>query len=306
MHLHLLIFILLFSCLNFDSYGKDSSAKADTVKFKKQFQRKSLVYGNMLFTGTSNRILCNYPVPIKSVDFQLCPRKQQPSTFKINFPYNDRKNAAGIIPASNRNLKIPVINLHDSFLSNQSKTPLLRNQHAGVWKKVGRAELFIGGVELLGMGVLIMLPKEVTRWPPNWAEDAWITMRESFSNAPVWDKDDWHLNYIGHPVAGSYYYNALRSQDASVFHSFLFCTAQSFIWEYIIEGMAEPPSAQDLIVTPIAGLILGESTHQLTMTMRRNGFNFFEKVFVLIFNPMFVINNGFGRRFNPLRQNQLF
>jgi len=35
------------------------------------------------------------------------------------------------------------------------------------------------------------------------------------------------------------------------------------------------------------------------MSMRRKGFNFFEKVFVLLFNPMFVINNGFGTRYNP-------
>ena len=306
MHLHLLIFILLFSCLNFSSYGKDSSVISDTIEFKKQIQRKSLVSGNFLFTATSNRISFTYPVLTKSLDFKLYPEQQQPSTSKLTFRPTRDKTETGIIHVNKHNFKIPIFNPHDSSLFKQSKTPLLRNQHAGVWKKVGRAELFIGGVELLGMGVLILMPKEVTKWPPNWAEDAWLTMKESFTNSPVWDKDDWQLNYVGHPVAGSYYYNALRSQDASVFHSFLFCTAQSFIWEYIIEGMAEPPSAQDLIVTPIAGLILGESTHQLTMTMRRNGFNFFEKIFVLIFNPMFVINNGFGKRFNPVRQNQWF
>jgi hypothetical protein len=301
MHLHLLTFILLLFCLNFYSYGKESSPISDTIKFNRQFQKKALVSRNILFTGTSNRISLTHSVLNKSLDVQLYRRKQQPLTTKINFRYNALENATEIIPVINRNFKIPAINLHDSFLSKQSNTPLLRNHHAGIWKKVGRAELFIGGVELLGMGVLILMPKEVTKWPPNWAEDAWITIKESFSNAPVWDKDDWQLNYIGHPVAGSYYYNALRSQNASTFHSFLFCTAQSFIWEYVIEGMAESPSAQDLIVTPIAGLILGESTHQLTMTMRRNGFNFFEKVFVLIFNPMFVINNGFGPRFNPVK-----
>lgn len=114
-------------------------------------------------------------------------------------------------------------------------------------------------------------------------------------------QDDWQLNYIGHPIAGSYYYNSLRSQNASVFQSSLFATAQSFILEYIIEATPEKPSIQDLIVTPIAGAILGESTHLLTMNMRGNGFIFFEKVCVLILNPMFVINNGFRPRFNPVK-----
>jgi len=226
---------------------------------------------------------------------------QQPSTSNIDFKTN-----AGIIPAYDLNLKTSIINLTDTFLPKRPNVPLLRNEHAGIWKKVGRAELFIGGTELFGITVLMLSPKEVTGWSPDWAQDAWRNVRRSLSSAPVWDDDDWQLNYIGHPIAGSFYYNSLRSQHASIFHSFLFATAQSFIWEYFIEATAEKPSTQDLIVTPIAGAILGESVHQLTMNMRRNGFNFFEKVFVLILNPLFVLNNGFGPRFNPVRQKQLF
>ena len=213
----------------------------------------------------------------------------------------DIKTKAG----SFQNLKTCLISFPDT-LPKQSNTPLLRNQDAGIWKKIGRAELFIGGAELFGITVLMLSPKEVTGWSPDWTQDAWRNVKRSISTAPVWDDDDWQLNYIGHPVAGSYYYNSLRSQHASIFHSFLFATAQSCIWEYFIEATAEKPSTQDLIVTPIVGSILGESVHRLTMNMRRNGFNFLEKVFVIIFNPMFVLNNGFGSRFNPVRNKQLF
>jgi hypothetical protein len=94
----------------------------------------------------------------------------------------------------------------------------------------------------------------------------------------------------------------LRSQDASLFQSFLFATGQSFIWEYIIEATAEKPSTQDLIITPIAGSLLGESIHLITMKMRTNNFNFFEKIFVLIFNPSFAFNNGLGPRLNYIKQ----
>jgi len=231
---------------------------------------------------------------------------QQLSTSKINFQKLDFKTKAEIFPAYNWNLKIPLIYFPDTSLSKQSNVQLLRNEHAGIWKKIGRAELFIGGAELFGITVLMLSPKEVTGWSPDWTQDAWRNVKRSLSTLPVWDDDDWQLNYIGHPIAGSYYYNSLRSQNASIFHSFLFATAQSFIWEYFIEATAEKPSTQDLFVTPIAGAILGESIHLLTMNMRRNGFNLFEKVFVLISNPLFVMNNGFGPRFNPVGQKQLF
>lgn len=230
---------------------------------------------------------------------------QQPSTI-VNLQKIHIETKTGILPASNRELITPATNLPDTFLQKRANVPLLRNENAGIWKKIGRAELFIGGAELFGITVLMLSPKEVTGWSPDWTQDAWRNVKRSLSTLPVWDDDDWQLNYIGHPVAGSYYYNSLRSQNASVFHSFLFATAQSFIWEYFIEATAEKPSTQDLIVTPVAGAILGESIHLLTMNMRRKGFNFFEKAFVLIFNPMFVLNNGFGPRFNPVIQKQVF
>jgi len=230
---------------------------------------------------------------------------QQHSMSKISVQKIDLKTGAGIFPANDRNFKIPVIDLRDT-LPKHSSVPLLRNEDVGIWKKVGRAELFIGGAELFGITVLMLSPKEVTGWSADWTQDAWRNVKRSLSTPPVWDDDDWQLNYIGHPIAGSYYYNSLRSQNASIFHSFLFATAQSCIWEYFIEATAEKPSIQDLIVTPIVGSILGESTHRLTMNMRRNGFNFFEKVFVIIFNPLFVMNNGFGPRFNPVKQNLAF
>src|SRR4030095_12527708 len=139
MHLNQLFFILLFSCLGFCSYGKVSSAASDTLKFyKKHFQSGSQVSGNVLFSNTSYPFEYAYGDLSRSTGFHSYRRQHQPSTFKINF--------------------------HDSFLSKASTIPFLRNEHAGIWKKIGRAELFIGGVELLGMTVLICLPNALTKW----------------------------------------------------------------------------------------------------------------------------------------------
>ncbi len=296
-------FILFFSCLSFCSYGEDfsdSSLLSDTTIFySKQFQARYKTSKDILFIGANYRHSISPPTVDNSTAFYPDQKPLPRSISKIRFQYNDLKPGTGIYPAIRPNYKVPAIILPDSFLSKQSNVPMLRNEHAGLWKKVWRAELFIGGIEVVGMTVLICLPKEITKWSDDWAQDAWRNLKRSFSIAPVWDKDDWQLNYIGHPIAGSYYYNALRSQNASRFHSFLFSTAQSFIWEYIIEGVAERPSIQDIFVTPVVGSLLGEATHLATMGMRKNGFNFIEKVFVLLLNPMFVINNGFGPKYNP-------
>ena len=186
-----------------------------------------------------------------------------------------------------------------SGITTPTQNHWLRNEYSSFWKKAGRGELLIGGIEVIGMATLMLMPKEVTKWEPGWIKAAEKNIARAFSTPPVWDHDDWPLNYIGHPIAGSYYYNAVRSQNATRFQSFLFATVQSCIWEYVIEGVAERPSIQDLFITPVVGSLLGEPIHLLTMNMRKNGFRFFEKVFVLVFNPMFVINNGFGPKHNP-------
>lgn len=169
----------------------------------------------------------------------------------------------------------------------------LRNQDASLWRKMGRAEIFIGGAELIGMGILMAMPKEVTKWEEDFLQDAGRNLKRSFTTAPVWDEDDWKINYVGHPVAGSMYYNSIRSQGATWIQSFGFAFFQSAFWEYVIEGTAEQPSIQDLIVTPVGGALLGEASHLATIKMRRKGFNWLEKITVTVINPFYVVNNGY-------------
>jgi hypothetical protein len=169
----------------------------------------------------------------------------------------------------------------------------LRNEHSNFWRKAGRAELFIGGVEVIGMVCLVAMPKDVTKWEEDWLQSITRNWKRTFTNPPVMDEDDAWLNYVAHPLVGSWYYNSVRSQNARWWESFLWSLAQSTFWEYVIEGMAEQPSIQDLWVTPVMGAALGEPIHQATMAMRKNGYTTFEKITVTILNPMFVFNNGY-------------
>ena len=59
------------------------------------------------------------------------------------------------------------------------------------------------------------------------------------------------------------------------------------------EGGMEQPSIQDLIVTPVLGSFVGELAHRATISMSKNGFQWYEKVLVCLINPTFVFNNGF-------------
>lgn len=120
--------------------------------------------------------------------------------------------------------------------------------------------LFAGGITMLV--VLEMLPENATAWNKSKLEKTPMFQRwyNNVMRPPVFDKDNAIFNYVLHPYAGAAYYMSARSQGFNLWQSWLYSFAIStFFWEYGIEAFNERPSINDLIVTPMGGLILGEA-----------------------------------------------
>ena len=114
------------------------------------------------------------------------------------------------------------------------------------------------GTGVATMGLLYLMPSSFTNWEDD-GKGPGKKWWDNVSRGPVWDSDDLFLNYVTHPYSGAIYYMGARSAGVNATYSFLYSFALStFFWEYGIEAFAERPSIQDLIVTPIAGAVLGE------------------------------------------------
>lgn len=124
--------------------------------------------------------------------------------------------------------------------------------------------LFAAGVSTLG--ILELLPEDATAWNKEELRQTPFFKRwwKHVSNGPVWDHDNWIFNYVLHPYAGAAYYMSARSLGFSQIQSFAYCFCIStFFWEYGIEAFMEKPSIQDLIITPVCGMILGETFYKI-------------------------------------------
>ncbi len=134
---------------------------------------------------------------------------------------------------------------------------------------------------------------------------SWNKYRKTFTMPPVWDSDHWSWNYEVHPYMGSISYLAYRNRRASVAESVLGTALNSFIYEYIIAGGTQRPSYNDLIVTPVAGSLLGEGLYQIKKRMLRDKhLTRFEKVVLTLTDPAEVFYFGFNFRkiaANPYR-----
>jgi hypothetical protein len=103
--------------------------------------------------------------------------------------------------------------------------------------------------------------KRLRRAELTWSWDSWrsklITMQ-----GVSFDANDIDTNAVLHPIAGTLYYMASRGNGLGMAESLLFSAAGSALWEYLVE-YPEEVSLNDLVITPAAGVAIGEPLHRL-------------------------------------------
>lgn len=154
------------------------------------------------------------------------------------------------------------------------------------------------------MGLLWMMPESVTKWNKEEIRNqggVFEMYKDNIKAGPVMDKDDWYFNWIGHPISGAAYYVMARHAGLSKWESFGYSVVMStFFWEYGFEAVAEIPSIQDIIITPVIGSLLGElfysaEAHILANGKKVLGSKTLGKISLVILNPMGAISNGINK-----------
>jgi len=122
------------------------------------------------------------------------------------------------------------------------------------WGGLGRDTAFLLGYQAVAIGILFLLPEDVTNWhhKDNPGEQ-WLHN----VSRPTFDEDSWAINYLAHPYFGATYYIRARERGFGPWPSFAYSALASAMYEFGAEAFFEKPSIQDLIVTPVGGALLG-------------------------------------------------
>lgn len=108
-----------------------------------------------------------------------------------------------------------------------------------------------------------------------------------------WDEDGYLTNQFSHPYHGAAYFNSARANGLDFWESVPYAFGGSLMWEYFMEN--ERPSYNDIVNTPITGIILGEISYRvsnLIIDESSSGFERFLREFSsTVVNPM----GGFNR-----------
>ena len=170
------------------------------------------------------------------------------------------------------------------------------------WRRLGYDSAMFLGTTVIAFGVLWAMPESVTNWDKEEIKEKGILWKwkENVKAGPVWDKDNWVLNWITHPYSGGIYYMTARSSGYTVLESFGYSAIMStFFWEYGIEAFAEVPSIQDLVITPVFGAAVGEGFFYAKKSILRNDRKVLKSKFLgyttlFLIDPFNTILDGFG------------
>jgi hypothetical protein len=120
------------------------------------------------------------------------------------------------------------------------------------------------------------------------------TLRKKFSGeAILFDDNSIKTNsFPGHPLSGAYFYLIARNHNLSRTESFLWSFGASAINELFIE-FTEVASISDIVVTPVAGFIIGEAMYQFGKYFRcgKNKDNLMYKALSAVTDPIALVNS---------------
>lgn len=184
----------------------------------------------------------------------------------------------------------------DYFNSRMTYDPVRDPKRLGL-----NTAIYIGGT-FVAFAVLWASPESFSGWDKDKIREEGLIKqwKENVLAGPVWDNDDLFLNWIMHPYVGAIYYMSARGSGYRWWESFLYTSVMStFFWEYGVEAFAEIPSWQDLIITPVAGSVIGELFFVAKGTVIRNDRRILRSRFLgvaslIIMDPVNEILNGLG------------
>ena len=165
------------------------------------------------------------------------------------------------------------------------------------WPGLKRDTYYYFGLQWVAIGAIYLLPNEFSGWSDSEKETNQLKRWGDHITNPVWDGDDFYINYVLHPYWGATYYTRGRERGLSRTGAFWFSVLQSSLFEFGAEAFFEPPSIQDLIITPALGSLLGMYFEIVrdSIKQRRGALGWGDKTILLLTDPFGAINHQMDR-----------
>lgn len=151
------------------------------------------------------------------------------------------------------------------------------------------------------IGILYVMPESVSGWSEEQKSDKGLDDWWENVKNPVWDEDDFVINYVLHPYWGATYFVRARERGYGDEGAFWYSALLSSLYEFGVEAFFENPSIQDLVVTPVAGSVVGQQFMNARKSIRerviREGrYRRGDRWWLVLTDPLGALNRWTDRR----------
>jgi len=211
------------------------------------------------------------------------------------------ENLANSVPSDGRSRNYLVSKATFSNISTVSSPPVaveqtlpttLARDRAPDWGGLGRDAGIIAGAQLAAVAITYVLPESFSSWSKEDKKAGWSKYKKNVVH-PVMDTDAFYINYILHPYWGATYYTRARERGMDVKYSVAYSFVLSAMYEFGTEAIAEKPSIQDLIATPLLGSLLGALIEPYRDSIKRKAdLAWYDHAALILTDPLGVFSLG--------------
>lgn len=164
------------------------------------------------------------------------------------------------------------------------------------WEGVLRDTGVLFGSQVVAVGIIYLMPESVSSWSREQKRDSFKKYHKNVGHLAV-DRDKFYINYVLHPYWGAAYYTRARERGLSEGAAVAFSAGVSAMYEFGVEAFFEKPSIQDLVVTPLAGSLLGAYLFEpLRESIRRKEERrWYHDTLMALTDPVGVLSTGVER-----------
>ena len=167
------------------------------------------------------------------------------------------------------------------------------------WHGIKWDTAYFVGLQFAAIAILYVAPESLSGWDKESKDNYSLSKWTENVRNPVWDEDEWYVNYILHPYWGATYYIRAQERGLNRLQSFWYSFLLSTLYEFGAEALFEPVSYQDLIVTPVAGALLGEYVFNpiREWVRAKEKFSWTDKTVLFLTDPLGVVSAGMNQLF---------
>jgi hypothetical protein len=171
------------------------------------------------------------------------------------------------------------------------------NSRVTDWDGIKRDTGIIVGGQVGAVAITYFMPQSFSAWTPEQKKAGFDKYKRNFVN-PVMDKDKFYINYALHPYWGATYYTRARERGLDKEYAVAYSALLSAAYEFGIECIAERPSIQDLVVTPLVGSLMGALLEPWRDSIKRKEeLRWYDHTALVLTDPLGVLCLGVEKMF---------